>query len=122
LDRGDDRIAGLEPDLLVLWFTGDDTLGRAGKDDVARLERHVFRAVADQLLATEHHVAGVRRLAYFAVHPAFDLEIIAVHLVGGDEPRADRPRAVERLADHPLAGARLQVAGGEVVAGAIAEH
>src|SRR6202022_2967614 len=121
LDRGRNLVTRLEPDLLILRLAGNDALRRAGEDDVARLERHVFRDVADQLLAVEHHVAGVRGLHHVAVDVAFDLEIVAVDLIGGDEPRPDRPGPVERLAEHPLARTRLQVARGEIIAGAIAE-
>src|SRR5712671_7770928 len=53
LDRRHELVARLEPDLLVLGVAGDHAFGRAGEDDVAGLERHVFRDVADQLLAVE---------------------------------------------------------------------
>src|SRR5690349_9916771 len=57
LDRCDDLVARLQPDLLLA--TGDDALRRAGEDDIAGPQRHVLRDVADQLLAVEHHVVGV---------------------------------------------------------------
>src|SRR5215470_19778283 len=84
LDRGDDLVAGLEPDLFVLRIARDDALRRACEDDVARLERKVPGNVADQLLAVEHHVGRVRGLAHLAVHPTFDLEIVSVSEIGGD--------------------------------------
>src|SRR5256714_6056288 len=106
LDRGDEPVAGLEPNLLVLRITRDHAFGRAGEDEVARLEREVARRVGDELFAVEHHVGGVRRLPYLAVHAAFNLQIIAVNQIGGDEPRPDRCGAVKAFAEYPLARAR----------------
>src|SRR5258708_38299335 len=48
LDRGDELVAGLEPDLLVLGVAGDHARRGAGEDDVAGLERHVVGNVAHQ--------------------------------------------------------------------------
>src|SRR5262249_23260084 len=121
LDRGGEPIAGLEPHLLLLRIAGDHAFRRAGEDNVAPLERHVSRVVADELPAIEHHVAGARGLAHLAVDAALDLQIVAVGEIGGDEPRPDRGGAVQALAQHPLARAALQIARREVVAGAVAE-
>src|SRR5882762_3639463 len=74
LDRGDDRIARLEPHLLVLRLADDHALGRAGEDDITRLEGEIARRIRDELPAVEHHVGGVRGLARFAVDAAFDLQ------------------------------------------------
>src|SRR6266850_7221731 len=49
-------------------------------------------------------------------------DVCSSDLVGGHEVRPDRGEAVEALADHPLARALLQIARGEVVAHAVAEH
>src|SRR5947208_17196849 len=73
LDRGDEVVAGLEPDLLVFWVTRDHAFGRAGENDVARLEREIARRVRDELLAVEYHVGRIGRLAHLAIHPALDL-------------------------------------------------
>src|SRR4029453_16551136 len=67
LDRGDQRVAGLEPDLLVLRIARDHALRRAGENEIAGLEREIARRVAHELLAVEHHVGRVRRLAPLAV-------------------------------------------------------
>src|SRR6266446_1070289 len=84
-DRGDELVSGLEPDLLLLRVARDHALGRAGEDDVAGPQRHVVGNVAHQLLAVEHHVGRVRRLAPLAVDRELDLEVVAVGEVGGDE-------------------------------------
>jgi tripartite-type tricarboxylate transporter receptor subunit TctC len=103
-DRGAELVARLEPDLLVLRVARDHALGRAGEEEVARLERHQLGCVAYDLRAVEDHVARVRGLAHFAVYAALDLQVVRVaHQVGGDYVRADRRKAVARLADHPLA-------------------
>src|SRR5713101_2791474 len=56
LDGGDDLVAGLEPDLLLLRVARDDAFRRAREDDVAGLEREVAGGVAHQLRAIEDHV------------------------------------------------------------------
>ena len=42
-------IAGLEPHLFLLGIARDHPFGGAGIDDVARLQRHQSRGVADKL-------------------------------------------------------------------------
>src|SRR4051812_28822389 len=49
LDGRRDAVAGLQPDLLVLRVADDHALGRAGEDDIARLEREVLREEGDLL-------------------------------------------------------------------------
>src|SRR5882762_10522989 len=68
LDRRRQPVAGLEPHLLLLGITRDHALGRSGVDDVPGQKRHQRRGITDDLRAIEHHVAGVRRLAHFAVY------------------------------------------------------
>src|ERR1051325_8626300 len=80
LDRGHELVAGLQPHLLLLLLAGDDALGRAGEDEVARPEREVARDVTHELPRVEHHVGGARRLHDLAVDATSDLEIVAVDL------------------------------------------
>src|SRR5258708_2658200 len=121
LEAAGDLVAGLEPYPLLRRLALDHALGRAGEDDVARLERDVLRDVADHLLGVEDQVGGVRRLPGLAVDPALDLEVVGVDLIGGDQIWPDRAELIGRLADHPLAaGLELEVARAEVVAGRVA--
>src|SRR5882762_11763781 len=123
LDRRSQPVACLEPHLLLLGIARDHALGSTGVDDVAGQERHQRRGVTDDRRAVVHHVAGVRGLAHFSVHRSFYLEVVRIgNLVGRNEVGSEQPEAVAGLADHPLAAPRLQVARGEVVADAVAEH
>ena len=99
-----------------------DAARRAGRDDVAGLQRERHRAVADDLGDAEVHLRGARVLEDLVVDPALDLERLRIgDLVGRHEGRAHRAEGVERLATRPLAVAELEVARRDVVEGGVAE-
>src|SRR5262249_59453120 len=62
LDDGGHLVAGFEPNLFFRRIAVDHALGRAVEEDVTRLEGPMLRGVADDRLAVEDHVAGVRGL------------------------------------------------------------
>ena len=70
----------------------------------------------------EDQVRGAAVLAQLAVDAAGDAQVGDVHLVGGDDPRAHRPEAVDALAEEPLLVDALQVARRHVVEDRVAEH
>src|ERR1035438_6544642 len=120
-------VAGFEPNVLLLGngkptdnSAEDHSSRRAGEDDVSRPEGNAGRGIADDLAAAVDQVVGVRRLAGFAIDPAFQVQIVGINLLGGDEIRAQGGKAVRRLALHPLAaGFELKVARTEIVAGRV---
>src|SRR5262249_42887182 len=112
-----------QPNLFLGRISVDDSPGSSGEEDVAGLERPVLRRVADDLLAIEDHVAGVRGLSHFAVDPALQLEVVRIgNLIRGDEVRPNRTEAVAGFSQHQLGGLGLQVAGGEIVSHAVAKN
>ena len=90
--------------------------GRAGRDDVARLERHQPATGAPQRRDEKMRSAvrgGLHRLAVQL--SAISIASCGAGLVGRHERRAAGRGAVEHLARHPLRRRELQIARGEVV-------
>ena len=90
---------------------GDDDArpgGRAGEDDVARLERQVLREVGDDLREREEQAGRRVVLRQPAVHPGADAQRRGV----------DRPRVEERRTDRREAVAALGAQVGALVVGA----
>src|SRR4051794_38665431 len=90
-----------------------DPFGRAGRDDVARLERHHERDELDQVLDRKNQVVGARPLPPLPVDPPFDAARRAVE--PDRDTRPDRRKGVEPLAPRVLRFFFLQVAGSDVV-------
>src|SRR2546422_8782735 len=65
-----------------------DARGRAGRDEVAGLERHRLRDVGDEGDDAEGHLARPGPLALPAVHAAHDLELGEAVWVHPDGPPA----------------------------------
>ena len=88
------------------------TFGRAGRDDVARQQRHDARDVRDDAWQAEDHVGGAAMLAHAAVDAADHLErtpvLVRPHVADGAE-------CVEALRPRELDVELLQVACGHVV-------
>ena len=99
-----------------------DPRRRAGRDHVARQQRHELADIADDVLDAEDQVGGVAVLPPLAVDLGRYLELAGVaHLVGGDQPRPERAERVAALALGPLPAAlHLVFALGDVVDDAIA--
>ena len=95
-----------------------DTFRRAGRDQVARFEREVRAAVADELGHGEDHVGRIRVLPGLSV-------TVQVSAASADH-RPHRPspgtarsgRICRALAEQPLAGSHLQVAHAQIIGGA----
>src|SRR5581483_5342207 len=69
-----------------------------------------------------HHVPRGAVLAKLAVHPGADAQLLRVgDLVGGGDPRPERPEAVAALRPQPLRLGALAVAGRDVVHDRVAE-
>jgi len=76
----------------------------------------------DQRGDVEDQVFGAAILAQAVVDPAAHARVLAVQLVGGDDPRTHGTEGVEALAHVPLLVAHLHVARGHVVDDGVAEH
>ena len=101
IDLDLDDIARLEPDRRLARHA--DARGRAGEDQVARLQGENSREISDQLVDLEDELAGARVLHGLAIQPQADAEVVGVgNLVGRDQLGTDRREGVERLAGHPL--------------------
>src|SRR5260370_38742119 len=74
--------------------------GRAGEDYVARQERHVLAAVAQDLVGREHELAGARGLPDLAVDARLGLQAVVVG--PGHDRRTDRSETVRALVPAPL--------------------
>src|SRR3546814_6977687 len=69
---------------------GTDARRRAGRDDVAGLERHHARYVGDELRHVEQHEARVAVLLLHPVDASFEGQVLRVSdLVGGDDARSE---------------------------------
>src|SRR5439155_7976570 len=102
-------VAGLEIFGLGL-HAHPDPRRRAGGDDVARQQRHVFRHVGNEVRDAENHRARVAALALLAVDVEPHVEILRVlDLLARDQPRTDRTERVAALALAPLRGAALHL-------------
>ena len=89
---------------------------RAGRDEIAGLERHHARQRFDQRRNVEYELAHVRVLPHFAVHFREQPQLRDVlDLVRGDDARPHRAVAVEAFAQEPLLVAVLQRARGRIV-------
>ncbi|MCE3520193.1 hypothetical protein LXJ58_36155, partial [Escherichia coli] len=55
-----------------------DAFGRAGRDEVARLERERGREIADLVGDRMDHLARVRALSKFAIYPACQRERLRI--------------------------------------------
>src|SRR5215203_3301201 len=84
LNRRRDSVTGLEPDLLVLRITCDNTLRGTGEDHVPRFERHMLREICNLLSHVENHAAGVGRLPDLPVDLRLDIEVLGIDLVRTD--------------------------------------
>src|SRR5262249_22381261 len=111
LDRDGDRVS---------WRNRSDAFGRAGGDDIARLERHHERDELDQVLDRENQVTRARRLAALSVDEAFDAARLAVQ--PDRDARPDWRKGVEPLAARVLRLLLLQIARGDVVDADQAAH
>src|SRR5262245_24712608 len=126
LDLDLDPVAGLQE----LVAPGSDARGRAGEDDVAGMQRGEARQVRDLLGGGEDHLARVRVLLHYAVHPKADGEALRIgDLRGGRDPRTERAAPFEALVRGPvemewIAGgqraAPAKIARGEIVGDRIA--
>ena len=68
-----------------------DAGGRAGDDDVARLQDEILRAAPDQVAAVEDHGRGIAALALFAVDVEPHGKLLRIlELILGDEPGTER--------------------------------
>src|SRR5713101_4356286 len=93
LDRDPHRVARFE-EFRRLEAHRDPGRG-AGRDDVARDQRHEMADIADDVLDAEDQVGGVAVLPPLAVDFGRDLELAGIaHLVAGDEPRSERAERV----------------------------
>lgn len=120
IDHDVEHIAVLEQD--GRFAEDADTFGRAGRDHIARFEGDGLRNVMDQVVHLEDHHLRIRRLHHFAVQNALDIEHLRIgDFIGGRDEGADRRKAVEAFAAHPLAIGELQVAGRNVIQAGIAE-
>ena len=112
------------PDIEILrrLHAGADAGRGAGGDDVAGQQRHELRDVGNALRHREDHGRGRPGLAALAVDVEPHRQLLHVgDFVLGDEPRAERPKGVVRLALGPLPQPLdLEIALGDVVADAIA--
>src|SRR3546814_5522757 len=100
---------------------GTDARRRAGRDDVAGLERHHARYVGDELRHVEQHEARVAVLLLHPVDAGPEAQVLRVaDLVGGDDARSHRRETVLSLRHDPLAGAAA-IARRDVVDHRIAE-
>ena len=92
---------GLQP--LRRLHAERDARRRAGRDDVAGQQRHVARHVGDELRDAEDHRLRVAGLPALPVDVEPHPEVLRIlDLVGGDEPRPERPERVAALALAPL--------------------
>ena len=92
--------------------------GRAGQDDVARLQRDQLRQVADDLRQREQQGCGGVLLHQLAVAPDPNGDAGRVELGGGQQPGPDRGVAVAALGAHVGALVRpAQVEHAEIVRG-----
>ena len=120
LHVGFDDVARPHP--LLRSAPGTDALGRARRDDVARLERDPGGNVGDQLRYLEQHVTCVGALLLDAVDRQPEVQSVRIrNLIGGHDARAERRIGVLPLGVDPLAGAAV-VAGAHVDHHAVAEH
>src|SRR5207302_7907884 len=120
LDRQPHRIAG--PEKFRRLESGADPRWRPGRDHVAGIERHEMADIADDVVDPEDQIGGVAVLPALAIDLGPQRQLAGVgHLVGGDQPRADRAEGVGALALGPLAAAlELEFALGDVIDEAIA--
>src|SRR5664280_1661123 len=98
VDAEFDHVAGLQ--ILWLYLAAEaDARRRAGDDHVAGLQHEELRAIPDDMLAIEDHVAGVAVLALFAVDVRPYREVLRVlDFVLGDEPGTERAEGLGALA------------------------
>src|SRR5579862_3421001 len=98
-----------------------NSFGRAGRDEVARHQRHGIRDVSDDHVERKDEVTRIALLLDLAVHARFHIHAHPrVEPVSHERPhRAER---VEALGAGPLAVFVLQIAGGEVIHRGVAEN
>src|SRR3954471_8936105 len=106
LDR--DLVTGLQPHLRVAERT--DTGGRAGDDQIARLERYRLRDERDDLSHAEDLIRGVRVLHHLPVQDRSDRKCLRIRNLARRHDLGDRQERVEGLPAHPLPVRELQVA------------
>src|SRR6266567_7745112 len=87
-DRYRDLISRLEK---ARWIEADPDPGRrAGGDEIARLQSEPCGNRCDQRGDIEDEIASIRVLPKVAVHPAFQVEIVRIELVGCRDPGTHR--------------------------------
>src|SRR5664279_3828839 len=98
VDAEFDHVAGLQ--ILRLHLAAKpDAGGRAGDDHVAWLQHEELRAIPNDMLAIEDHVAGVAVLALLAIDGRPYREVLRVlDFVLGDEPGTERAEGLGALA------------------------
>src|SRR5579863_456376 len=98
IDLDPHDVAGLEP--FRRLHRARDAAWRAGRNQCPGFQRKDRRKHLDQLETIEDQIARVRMLAQLAVDEGLEFERMRVaQLVGGDDPRSDRPVGIERLAE-----------------------
>src|SRR5438067_11577950 len=119
-DRQPHRVAW--PEEFRRLEAGADAGRRPGRDHVARIERHEMADIADDVVDPEDQIGGVAVLPPLAIDLGPQRQLAGVgHLVGGDQPRADRAEGVGALALGPLPAAlELKFTLGDVIDEAIA--
>src|ERR1700746_2035832 len=97
---------------------GADARWRAGIDQVAGTQRHLFRQLRDHFRNTPDHLTGVTALAFNAVDRQPDRAVFEMSGIGYFGDRAARCRSVKTLADFPgqahVAGVALALASREI--------
>src|SRR6185312_13228553 len=113
-------VAGLEVARRLLAHA--DAGRRAGRDDVARLQRDEAADIADEMGGAEDHRLGAAGLHALAVDVEPHVQRLRIaHFVPGHEPWPKRAEAVAALALVPGAAALdLEFALGDVVADEVA--
>src|SRR5258708_40289895 len=109
-----------------------DARGRAGHDEIARLQRDARREHLDLLGDGEDHLVAVRVLHQLIPDPELEPERLRIaDLRRGHDPRPERTGAVEALLAHPVEVERTdrrvlfpsaRVARPDGVAGGGAQH
>lgn len=90
------------------------------KQDVARVERHAAGQITDQIGHGKNQFLCVGSLADFAVDAHHDIQMRRIQI--GFNPRANRRKSVETLANAPLIGRALHIARRHIIAAGVAQH
>src|SRR3954451_6081851 len=120
LDLDLDGVAGLQQPLRVAGVA--DAGRRAGGEQVAWAQREGVADQGEGVADRIDHLVGGAVLDDLAVDPGLHPQPVAqvADLAGGHQ-RTERAGVVPVLAEDPLAGELLRLAGGEVVEGGVAD-